>query len=171
MSRVKVGFNHQLYSLGQKPASFEALLTAIHSTIPQLAHTPSLIVRFQDPDFELVHITTTNALIEAYRLFPKCLRLVVETGEPLSCLRPRQDVDELLPVAKAREMLRALCILTRGREVLGAGGLLDNTVLLTASSVLPNREVAAAVTAYFRGQGKKCVSILRNCGSLTLIWY
>ena len=154
MLRVKVSFNSQLYSLGQKPDSFEALLTSIRATVPGLAHT-SLLVRFQDQDSELVNITTTNALKEAYRLFPKCLRLIVDAGAPISCLRPRQDVDELLPVAKAREMLRALCIFRRGAEVLGAGGLLENTVLLTASSVLPSVEVAAAATAHFLWSGEE----------------
>ena len=149
---IKCQYQDQLYSLGAPQPSFPALLSLITTSIPylQLSH---FSVLYKDPDGDLVEITTTESLVEAYQLCPGLMKLYVSKTaayqEPIQAVALDSTLDFALIFAR----LSAVFTISLGNKAVGMGIAIEGNLAVTTAPALQQMDAAAHASALFHIPG------------------
>jgi hypothetical protein len=146
--RIKLKYNQQLYNLGGVPSSFPELLSAISRILQDLPSTSNLDIFYTDSEGDVIHLTTTDALLEAFRNTNGTLVLNIQ---PARRPRPKKVAlkDDILLVRIAYEKCSAVFKVCVDGQIRGVGIVIDDKIALTSPNALPNEEIARQATAIF----------------------
>ena len=152
---IKCRYADQVYSLGAPPPSFAGLQTLITTAIPYL-QTSQFTVFYKDPEGDMVAVTTTESLLEAYKLCPGIMKLsiskLVAYTEPVQTLA----LDCLLDYNLLYRRLSGVFTLCLSKKAVGMGVAVTGGLAVTTAPAVHQMEAATHATALFSTPGFEC---------------
>lgn len=147
--RVKVFYQEQIFSLGKTPKTIETLLDLIQKSIPRSLSRNYIILKYYDCDNDLIILTTTESLNEAYSMYPDCLRVYVDYKPANDAIDNLELTEDLLCIKDAWKALRAVFSVFIDGQCRGLGVLVNLRLGMTTSKVLASQEDASKAMMYF----------------------
>lgn len=146
--RIKLKYNHQLYNLGGIPSTFQELLSSVSRIVQDLPNTSNLDISYTDNEGDIIHLTNTDALLEAFRHTNGTLLLQIQ---PARRSQPKKVAlkDDILLLQIAYEKCSAVFKVLVDNHCKGVGIMIDDKVALTSPQVLPNEHIASQAVAVF----------------------
>lgn len=144
--RVKLDFCGRVYSLPPEHSIYD-LTRQIVEAVEELAGD-SFRVWYDDGEDRII-LTSTAALLDAYQVCGEVLRLGVDRLDAQAEKVPCKQPDEVVPIKLAMSRLQAVGRVFVGEEFRGLSCYISDGILLTASSVLPDRSLAQTSSVEF----------------------
>ena len=149
---LKCQYQDQLYSLGAPPVSYPALRSLISTAIPYIQSSPFSVL-YKDPDGDLVEITTTESMLEAYQLCPGLMKVYISKGRVYQ--EPAQPVilDSTIDLKLIFHKLNAVFTICLEKKAVGMGVVVEGNLAVTTAPAVQQVQAASVATALFQIPG------------------